>query len=63
MTPAEEYRKLATDLRSRVSDEATARRVLENVASMASLKAEWEQLAQYILFAEQSDKNNTTEAQ
>ncbi len=61
MTPAEEYRKLAADLHSRVSNEETARRVLENVAGMASLKAEWE--AQYnILLAERDDKNNATQA-
>lgn len=61
MTPAEEYRKLAADLHSRVSNEETARRVLKNVARMAALKAECEQLALYILLAEQSNRNNTTQ--
>jgi hypothetical protein len=56
VTPAEQYRKLAAEISSRVSNEERANRVLTHAAEAAALRAELEEC--YILLAEQADKNN-----
>ena len=51
MTPSEQYRKLAADLRARAHNES------------ANVRAEWEHLARcYIGLAEQAEQNSWTDA-
>ena len=51
MTPSEQYRKLAANLRTRAHNETSA-----------NVRAEWEHLARcYIRLAEQAEQNNRTD--